>query len=791
MKMRRGEVSSALQEVELCLQRFPYETSEGHWRCRVLKAEFLHQQGFEKEALTLVQPEPPALLATSDPAVRRKLLQGIASTFMQNFSEADAFLEQGEKLIRVNHPELAGELALRRGTYYFFRDEMDLAGASYLKTLHLAREQKDRFLEVGALNGLGVVATSQEHYDESIDWNRSGLQLSQSLGARSSLVLALGNTGWSYAELGDFENALIFYKQAEQTSAESKRIGSQTYWLTSIAYVYHLQQNYEAAGVILEQALDLARTLDNKGTLAQCLTQLSEIALESGSVDQAEKYNNEASDLKRSGLDQRLVLDTVVLRGRIALKKRQYSEAESFFHEVMRDPKVATAQRWGAQARLATVYANEKLIAKADGEFRQVLETIENARASIQTEGLRLSFLSTATGFYNDYIEFLISQKRPADALQVAELSRARTLAEGLGTAPKALTFPLRDFHPQETARRSNATLLFYWLGRTDSYLWVITPEKTSLLTLPKDAEIEPLVKSYRQALPDVDDAEDANASDGRKLFTMLVEPAKELIRSGSRVILLPAESLYGLNFETLIVPEPKPHFWIEDVTLATASSLTLLDASIQRPAIIGQDLLLVGNTVPVPGFPVLAQAPAEMRNVGHYFPEENRKVLESRQATATAYLGSKPERFAYLHFVTHGTASRTRPLESAVILSPEGDSYKLYARDVVTRHLNAQLVTISACNTSGNRTISGEGLVGLSWAFLRAGAHNVIGALWEVSDASTPQLMDALYAGVIIGQDPAAALRSAKLSLLHSANPDSVFKKPFYWAPFQLYVGS
>ncbi len=125
------------------------------------------------------------------------------------------------------------------------------------------------------------------------------------------------------------------------------------------------------------------------------------------------------------------------------------------------------------------------------------------------------------------------------------------------------------------------------------------------------------------------------------------------------------------------------------------------------------------------------------------------------------------------------------------MILSKEGDSYKLYARDIVRHRLNANLVTISACNGSGTRAYSGEGLVGLSWAFLRAGAHNVIAALWEVSDASTPELMDSLYKELSQGKDPAAALRDAKLSLLHSQDPKSVFRKPFYWAPFQLYTGS
>ena len=175
---------------------------------------------------------------------------------------------------------------------------------------------------------------------------------------------------------------------------------------------------------------------------------------------------------------------------------------------------------------------------------------------------------------------------------------------------------------------------------------------------------------------------------------------------------------------------------------------------------------------------------------MGHYFPGSRRDLLAGAQATPSAFLQRAPERFEFLHFVTHGIANRTHPLDSAVILSPDpGDgSYKLYAREIVQHPLRAYLVTISACNGSGTRAYSGEGLVGLSWAFLRAGAHNVVAALWEVNDASTPQLMDAMYAELSRGRPPAEALRAAKITLLHS---DSVFRKPFYWAPFQLYSGS
>jgi len=162
--------------------------------------------------------------------------------------------------------------------------------------------------------------------------------------------------------------------------------------------------------------------------------------------------------------------------------------------------------------------------------------------------------------------------------------------------------------------------------------------------------------------------------------------------------------------------------------------------------------------------------------------------VIDGAKATPAAYASSEPGKFSYIHFVAHGTASRSSPLDSAVVLSPVGDTYKLYARDIVEKPLRADLVTVSACYGSGSRAYSGEGLVGLSWAFLRAGARNVIAALWEANDVSTPKLMDTMYSGISRGNDPATALHEAKLAMLHS---DSIYRRPFYWAPFQLYVGS
>ena len=740
----------------------------------------------------MLSKELPASLATSEEATRRKLIQGAASAAVRQLDEAGKFFAEAEPLVKTYHPELAGEFALRYGTWHFWKGEAPAAEAAYKQALEFARREKDKFLEAAALGNLGAVTTLEGRYDESIEWNRAAAELARAVGAKGSLAKALGNTGWNYAELGDYENALRFYEQAKEASVKSGLRADQTRWSTSIAWAHQGLGDDTGAEAILNEALPLARAQDDKGILAQCLNQLAWIAVGTGRDDLAEEYNQEAAGLEKRGLGSMLAIDSMLLRGLIAAARHDYKEAEKPFIAVSEQPQASKYQQWKAQAELANVYAAEGQNEKAEKEYRLSLSTIEEVRASIQSAELRLTFLFNTIRFYSNFVDFLMSRHREGDALQVAELSRARTLAEGLGAVSKTLSFPLRDFHPQRIAQRRNAVLLDYWLGPQQSYLWAITPAKIAVFTFAKQSEVETLVNEYRGAMQGGKDLLAGGGAAGQKLYSMAVAPAKKLIPPKARVIVLPDAGLYKLNFETLIAPEPAPHYWIEDVTLSTASSLTLLDSNGKPMPQKEKRLLLVGNTEqPNSDFPALAQAPMEMENIEQYFSDSRRKVLEGKQATPAAYLASNPQQFSYLHFVTHGTASVTHPLESAVVLSKEGDSYKLYARDIVQHHLNANLVTISACDTSGKRNISGEGLVGLSWAFLRAGAHNVIGALWEVSDASTPQLMDTLYGELSQGKDPATALRDAKLKLLHSADSNSVFRKPFYWAPFQLYAGS
>jgi CHAT domain-containing protein len=139
-------------------------------------------------------------------------------------------------------------------------------------------------------------------------------------------------------------------------------------------------------------------------------------------------------------------------------------------------------------------------------------------------------------------------------------------------------------------------------------------------------------------------------------------------------------------------------------------------------------------------------------------------------------------------HFTAHAGANTESPLDSAVVLSRGQTGYKLYARDVAEQPLTAELVTISACRSAGERTYAGEGLVGFSWAFLRAGAKRVIAGLWDVDDRSTAELMGRVYQNIARGESPGDALRAAKLEMIARGGTRS---KPYYWGPFELFIGS
>ena len=766
-------------------------TADSAWasRFQLLEAEAMVWRGMHENAVSILSASSISIKNPSD-KIEALTLEGVAFAHLQRFSEASRTLGEAETLCSDHPYTTCGGVIRARGILAMEHGEIPEARTYFTSSLSFARAHHDQSLETTALLNLGVAALQDEHFDEAVDWLTSAYRGGMELGDENRVQGALGNLGWAYFGLGDTERALDLYVEAEKRAETLGNIRQQLTWLTTAGYVYQSTGNWERASASYIRALELAKAINSREDIIDSLEDLAHISIDSGRIKEATAYVESVTPLVHANGNRLDELYVMLAQGKIAAARHQEEEAEAVFHLVELDPASQISMRLGAEHELARLYESEDKAADADRMYQTSLATFESARGELKDEESKLPFLANATGIYDDYIHFLVAHHKTDEALALADRSRARTLEQGLGVSSNFRSVSHASFHPGEIARKTNAALLFYWLGEHESYLWAIKPAKTSMFTLPPRGQIAPVVERYRKALLGLSDPVETSNADGVALYRMLVAPARKLIRPGSTVVILNDGVLSMLNFETLIAPEPTPHYFIEDATVVSASSLDLL-ASAKPAERAGNKLLLVGDAVsPNPDYPDLPKAASEMEQIEKHFPAPKVTVFARERATAESYLASAPQQFAYVHFVAHGVASRTDPLDSAIILSrstAEADSFKLHARDIMKHPIHARLVTISACYGSGTRSYAGEGLVGLSWAFLRAGAHHVIGALWEVSEESTPRLMGSLYEGLEDGRTPAEALRQAKLTLLHSKGE---FRKPFFWAPLQIYTG-
>jgi len=155
--------------------------------------------------------------------------------------------------------------------------------------------------------------------------------------------------------------------------------------------------------------------------------------------------------------------------------------------------------------------------------------------------------------------------------------------------------------------------------------------------------------------------------------------------------------------------------------------------------------------------------------------------------------------RYRILHFAAHAVARDQVGWASqpALVLSQQSDKNQtgglLQFSDILDLKLNADLVVLSACETGLGKLHDGEGIVGLTRAFIYAGASSAVVSLWKVEDQSTSLLMEHFYRELKSGKNKAEALRQAKLSLLQAQvelkalGTKHSLAAPFYWAPFIL----
>ncbi|MDQ6678308.1 MAG: CHAT domain-containing protein [Acidobacteriota bacterium] len=750
------------------------------WKFRLLlcEASLLAHPGADVLAeLRRPLPAEPGFAAL---AARKKMLEGRALFAQGKSVESGEALNAAHRLaVSAEDQETLSDIEILQGSRLLQQFQWRAAEATLSLALTRARSAGLPYEEAGALLNLGMSRVDRHRYDEAIDY----FQRAAVIAAPESSTLyhvAQADLATCYYSLGEFDRAIGIQRQS---IAQLERTGDQLHLqrvLGETGHTYQQQGDGKQAAEYLERALRIARKIDRKGDAAIWAGNLAALHSELGEWDKAERFNQEAIRIK-SGLHSRTQVYNALNAARISAGRGQFAQGERQYLEIIATHKDDPAVLWEAHSELGRNFMLQRKPQDALGEFEAAVGIVEQTRSDLLNTEYKLPFLTRLIRLYQSYVDALIEQGDSNRALVVADSSRAQTLAGRFGSAPTRRQ-PAASF--AKIARETGTTILTYWLGPKQSQAWVITPGGVRHVTLSGESEIANLVADYNEAIQHrLADPHRSRIPAGERLFQLLIEPVRQWVPAGSRIVIVPDGMLSGLNFETLTIPGVSPpRYWIEDVTIAIAPSINVLGGR-RTNALRGRGLLVIGDPENVDAaYPPLKRAPVEIANVTRHYPAESRVVLRKKDAVPQAYRSADAAQFDAIHFTAHATANREDPLDSAVLLT----GGKLYARDVLEIPLHAGLVTMSACRGAGSRMYTGEGLVGFAWAFLRAGARNVIAGLWDVNDQSTADLMDVIYDEFTAGRKPVDALRSAKLALIHS---ETNFRKPYYWGAFQIYT--
>lgn len=463
------------------------------------------------------------------------------------------------------------------------------------------------------------------------------------------------------------------------------------------------------------------------------------------------------------------------------------------------DAHVAEAEwmqgrRADAQARLARVAASADAIgaglpawsARAlqgkfwldEGDAGRAVAVLEEAVARLDAQGGQLDpsaeglrFLRERVDPYVDLAAAWIARDGGRDAralARVAELSRA--------TKARALRHAARERDDAPVAiEESGATLLARvraglapgealidtMVGTERSVALVITRERILGLILPGRRAWLSAYEDLRATLTANDGADGDTLlarrdRAARTLGDALLAPLAPLLADVRRVAFVADRELALLPFE-LLSPAPGA------TTFGATHDLALLPILDAAPRVTAGEgaVVLLGSPVLAPdsGLADLPWTALELETLRDVWRAREPRIVAGDQLVA-ARVTEAVRGTQLVHFATHAEASTRDPRRSGVILS-HGERLEL--ERVAELDLDGALVILSACRTGEGEIIPGEGIVGLGWAFMRAGARAVVVSRWPVQDRQTASLMAAIHDEMHEGGDVVEALARAQ----------------------------
>ena len=656
----------------------------------------------------------------------------------------------------------------------------------------LGRELDNRFLEAAGGAFIGRVYRALGENQKALDSLNQVLPLWRGVGSRAGEAAALDNIGKAYDGLGNTKKAIDTYNQALSVKRVLGDRQGEAETLYSIASAYRMGGNLKEARDRIEETIDIVESLRTK---------VASQELRTSYFASVQKYYQFYIDLLMQLHKQR---PTSGYDGK-ALQVSEQARARSLL-EILTEA--------GADIRQGV---NPVLL-----ERERTLLTQINAKAERQQQLAGAKSEAQAAEIKKE-IDALLTQYQEVQAQIRATSPRYAAL-----TQPQ----PIALAEIQQQLLDDNTLLLEYSLGEERSYLWAVTKTGITSYELPKRADIEAAARRFREALTAsrmrTNPASVAAAAN--ELSQIILKPVAGQLGK-KRLLIVSDGALQYIPFAALSVPgrgaggDPQPLIVEHEiVNLPSASTLAIVrrDNAGRKPAaktvamladpVFSQDDERVKGSAArtesqQPAASIQAQAlsrsvresgvslqrlpftRSEAEQIMALVPENEREQAFDFAATLAKATSPELGKYRIVHFATHGILNSEHPDLSGIVLSLVDEKGKpqngfLRMLDVWNLKLPVELVVLSACKTGLGQDIKGEGLVGLTRAFMYAGATRVTVSLWGVSDSATAELMTRFYRGMLKEKlKPAAALRAAQVEMLTQTK----WKSPYYWAPFVL----
>lgn len=346
-------------------------------------------------------------------------------------------------------------------------------------------------------------------------------------------------------------------------------------------------------------------------------------------------------------------------------------------------------------------------------------------------------------------------------------------------------TVELEQF--QKTLKKETLALSYFY-GNKAIYVLGVSNDTVKLHKIDLHIKFSKKITSIYKKLQNSKSSVDSLALISYDVFSEIVTPL-EGNRAYKNLLVIPDGLLNYLPFGALNTSKEDILYLVEKTTISYSNSATLNQQLNQKNNTNEKVLALAptfqGDNV-IPGITrdALLPLPNNKKEAALILNHFKGDRLLGDQASLQNFTSSLSD-YGIIHMATHGNLEDKNPEYSYLAFTPKsGQDYLLYVKDIYNLELNANLVTLSACETGVGELKRGEGFLSLARGFFYSGASSIVSTLWKVNDASTATLMDSFYENLSAGDSKDLALQEAKKSFLY-ANRQNGLSHPYYWSGF------